>query len=276
MKISIGSKIFDGPWGGGNLFVINLKNYLIDKGHEVIHDLSSDDIDLILMTQPLKKSESASYSISDIIKYVKYVNNNCLVLHRINECDERKDTNYVNESIIDASKYADGRIFVSQWIKNLYENIGMNMDNSHVILSGSNKTVFNSKNRSIKEPDEAYRFVTHHWGNNWNKGFDNYQQLDQLVADESFKYDIEFTYIGNETPENRVGAKHYDNISDSFTAEEEDDKNDPTRAQVRRSQRKKRNERFRQNRRELGGRRARQLRRQRRRSDRQTRQEQFG
>ena len=197
MKISIGSKIFDGPWGGGNLFVINLKNYLIDKGHEVIHDLNSDDIDLILMTQPLKKSESASYSISDIIKYVKYVNNNCLVLHRINECDERKDTNYVNESIIDASKYADGRIFVSQWIRNLYENIGMNMDNSHVILSGSNKTVFNSKNKSIKKPDEAYRFVTHHWGNNWNKGFDNYQQLDQLVADESFKYDIEFTYIGN-------------------------------------------------------------------------------
>ena len=33
MKISIGSKIIDGPWGGGNLFVINLKNYLIDKGH---------------------------------------------------------------------------------------------------------------------------------------------------------------------------------------------------------------------------------------------------
>ena len=25
MKISIGSKIIDGPWGGGNLFVINLK-----------------------------------------------------------------------------------------------------------------------------------------------------------------------------------------------------------------------------------------------------------
>ena len=87
---------------------------------------------------------------------------------------------------------------------------------------------------------------------------------------------FEFTYIGKETPENRVGAKHYDNISDSFTTEEEDDKNDPTRAQVRRSQRKKRNERFRQNRRELGGRRARQLRRQRRRSDRQQRQEQFG
>ena len=28
MKISIGTKIKDGPWGGGNLFAINLKNYL--------------------------------------------------------------------------------------------------------------------------------------------------------------------------------------------------------------------------------------------------------
>ena len=28
MKISIGTNIKDGPWGGGNLFAINLKNYL--------------------------------------------------------------------------------------------------------------------------------------------------------------------------------------------------------------------------------------------------------
>ena len=31
MKISIGTNIKDGPWGGGNLFAINLKNYLISK-----------------------------------------------------------------------------------------------------------------------------------------------------------------------------------------------------------------------------------------------------
>ena len=32
MKVSIGSKIVKGPWGGGNLFAINLSNYLIEKG----------------------------------------------------------------------------------------------------------------------------------------------------------------------------------------------------------------------------------------------------
>ena len=39
MKISIGSKIFDGPWGGGNLFVINLKNYLMSVMKERIQTM---------------------------------------------------------------------------------------------------------------------------------------------------------------------------------------------------------------------------------------------
>ena len=47
MKISIGSKIIDGPWGGGNLFVKNLKKYLVNKNHEVIDHLLDDDIDII-------------------------------------------------------------------------------------------------------------------------------------------------------------------------------------------------------------------------------------
>ena len=31
MKISIGSKIVEGPWGGGNLFAINLTNFLSES-----------------------------------------------------------------------------------------------------------------------------------------------------------------------------------------------------------------------------------------------------
>ena len=56
MKISIGTNIKDGPWGGGNLFAINLKNYLENKGHEVVHSLKDNDIDIILITEPRKTS----------------------------------------------------------------------------------------------------------------------------------------------------------------------------------------------------------------------------
>ena len=55
MKISIGSRIISGPWGGGNLFVVNLSKYLIKQGHKVIYDLSHKDIDLILLTDPRVK-----------------------------------------------------------------------------------------------------------------------------------------------------------------------------------------------------------------------------
>ena len=44
MKISIGTNIKEGPWGGGNLFAINLKKYLEDKGHVVTNDLKDKDM----------------------------------------------------------------------------------------------------------------------------------------------------------------------------------------------------------------------------------------
>ena len=40
MKISIGTNIKDGPWGGGNLFAINLREFLLSNGHEVVTSLN--------------------------------------------------------------------------------------------------------------------------------------------------------------------------------------------------------------------------------------------
>ena len=41
------------------------------------------------------------------------------------------------------------------------------------------------------------RIVTHHWGANWNKGFDIYLELDKLISSTKWKNKISFTYIGN-------------------------------------------------------------------------------
>ena len=64
MKVSIGTKTKDGPWGGGNLFAINLKNFLEDNGIKVVNNLKDDDIDLILITEPRKTSESSAFTHS--------------------------------------------------------------------------------------------------------------------------------------------------------------------------------------------------------------------
>ena len=47
MKISIGYKVIDGPWGGGNSFSIQLTEFLKEKNIEVINNLDDKDIDLI-------------------------------------------------------------------------------------------------------------------------------------------------------------------------------------------------------------------------------------
>ena len=197
MKISIGTNIKEGPWGGGNLFAINLKKYLQSKGHTVVHDLLDSDIDLILITEPRKTSESSAFTHFDVLNYIKFVNNETLVFHRINECDERKNTNFTNKYIINANLVSDYTIFVSTWLKNLYEAQGINKRNNYVILAGSDKTIFNRESFIPWNRTEKLKLVTHHWGANWNKGFSTYAKLDQLLEDTYWNSKIEFTYIGN-------------------------------------------------------------------------------
>lgn len=197
MKISIGTKTKDGPWGGGNLFAINLKNFLEDKGVTVINNLNHDDIDIILITEPRKTSESSAFTHQQVINYLKYVNNESLIVHRINECDERKNTNYINKYIIEANKVADYTIFVSTWLKNLYIEQGMQDKNKKVILSGSDTSIFNLDNYIPWDGQEKLSIVTHHWGANWNKGFEVYDYIDKLLDEEYWKDRIDFTYIGN-------------------------------------------------------------------------------
>ena len=62
MKVSIGSKFVEGPYGGGNLFVKNLSKYLIKKGVDVVYDLRDIDIDIILIINPLKSSEMSTFN----------------------------------------------------------------------------------------------------------------------------------------------------------------------------------------------------------------------
>ena len=196
MKVSIGSRIIDGPWGGGNLFVVNFKNYLQKNGHKVTHDLCEKDIDVILLTDPRSRKESSStFNHEDIKKYKKFVNPNVVVIQRINECDERKGTNFINEYYLDASECADHVIFVSKWLKDIYINIGMDEKKTSVIMSGADEKVFNPSGLE-KLDTKKIKFVTHHWSNHFNKGFDIYKKFDEMLSLSEYA-DFEFTYIGN-------------------------------------------------------------------------------
>ena len=197
LKVSINVEYKKGPWGGGNLFISNLQKYLESSGHEVIFHLFDSDIDIILIIDPRMLSEAVSYSIKDVEFYKRNINTNCKIVHRINECDERKNTAGMNEYYIDANKkVADYTVFVSEWLKDIFIKSGFSSKNSKVIMSGANKKVFNNKGRAIWRQNKPLRIVTHHWGNNSNKGFDIYSFLDKKIK-EKYNNELIFTYIGN-------------------------------------------------------------------------------
>ncbi len=195
MKISFGSEIKKTAWGGGNKFLINISNYLKLKNIEVVYDLKDNDIDIIVLMDPRVDSSSSTFNHLDIDKYLKFKNKNAIIVHRINECDERKGTNYVNKNLTDANKFADCTIFISTWLKKLL-NKNNTFKDPKVILNGANKKIFSFSN-SNKNIESKIKIVTHHWSAHKNKGFEIYNYLDQLLDDANLSKIVEFTFIGN-------------------------------------------------------------------------------
>ena len=196
-KIALGYKEINGPWGGGNKFIKSLKNELLENDFTYTTNLKDKDIDFILLTDPRYRLRLVSFSIAQIIYYKFFVNPKVIVIHRVNECDERKNTKFINKLLIKANWCADYTVFVGTWLTNLTcwkENMRTPFK---IILNGSEKKIFNNKGYKKWNKKEPMRLVTHHWGGNWMKGFDVYTKIDQMLETKIWKSKISFTYIGN-------------------------------------------------------------------------------
>ena len=197
MKISIGSKIVDGPFGGGNEFLRNLINFLDENGHTVINHLKDKDIDIILLTNPLVSSETSSFNSYDIEFYLKFINSQAVVFQRFNECDERKGTNNINFKLNKFNQVVDVNIFVSYWLKNIFNEFELSKKKSYVIKGGPNKEIFNNNDKKYWNKKTKLKLVTHHWSDNLMKGYLIYKQLDNYLNSDKYNNLYEFTFIGN-------------------------------------------------------------------------------
>ena len=197
MKISIGSKAIEGPFGGGNEFLKNLKNFFEEKGHEVSTSLSDKDIDIILLTNPLVGSQTSTFNNVDIDYYLKFKNPKAIVLQRINECDERKGTSHINSELDMRNKGVDLNLFVSEWLRSVYKGYSIYTKKHYVIKGGPNEKVFNIHNKKFWNGTDKIKLVTHHWSSNPMKGFEVYKEIDSLLDKNSVFDNLEFTFIGN-------------------------------------------------------------------------------
>lgn len=195
MNVAIGHIVQHGPFGGGNRFVVALADALRVAGHTVRFDLDSDDIDLILMTDPRSRSPNVSFAGGAILRYLARRNPRAIVVHRINECDERKGTKWMNRRLRTANYAADATVFIASWLRDL--DVWRAESESTVILNGADTSIFHTEGQVPWDGQAPMRFVTHHWGGNRMKGFDVYERLDAMMSEPRWQGKLDFTYIGN-------------------------------------------------------------------------------
>ncbi len=186
MKILVNRKPVKGPWGGGNNFVKALCSELVSEGHVVTHSLDSD-IDCFFIVDPRPDNDCPGIA-NYIQNHQKF--SNVKVVHRVNECDARKNTEHVDGMLLNVSQFVDKTIFVSNWMRSYFENKGWRCKDNTFIHNGVD--LKNYYPDIQKTQSKKVSFVTHHWSNNILKGFDAYEFLDYLAG----KNLIDFTYIG--------------------------------------------------------------------------------
>ena len=195
MKIAIGYKLKSSSWGGGNQFANSLVKACLKEGNQITFDLKDKNIDIILLTDPRSHNESITFGSLDIILYLIFINKKAIVIHRINECDERKNTSHMNKLLKLSNYCADYNIFIASWLKDL--DLVQKNKPSRVILNGGDRTIFKNYNNNFWDGSSPIKIVTHHWSPHKMKGFHVYRKLDMLLNSPEWKDKIEFTYIGN-------------------------------------------------------------------------------
>ena len=153
---------------------------LSERGYAVSFDLRGK-VDCIVLVDP-RVGGLVEFGPEEI-HYHKLRFPEVVCVHRVNECDQRKGTSFIDEILAQANKVADFTVFVSEWLLEYHASRWFDRARPHgVIVNGADPTVFHPLGADVFGPGKAFRLVTHHWSDNWMKGFAVYQEVDQLIA----------------------------------------------------------------------------------------------
>ena len=182
-----------GPYGGGNQWLNQLSTYLARCGYAVQFHLD-ERVDCVMGTHAGLGGE-LSFSYEDVLA-LKRRNTRLRCIQRINDNDVRKETKEMDMRLASANCAADFTVFVSKWLEDYHADRWFDCSRPHsVIHNGADPAIFHPIGTKPWHGGEVLRIVTHHWADNYRKGFDVYREMDEAIAQGLLK-DVELWIVG--------------------------------------------------------------------------------
>lgn len=178
--VAINLKPRKGSWGGANQWTSQLTRFFEFSGWGVRFDLKKP-VDAVILTHT-GLSRDTTFGVEEVSDFKKE-NPQVPCLHRINDNDIRKETCEMDTLLARTNQAADHTVFVSEWLRDHHAAKWFEASRPHsVIIPGADSRFFHPVGGRIRRTGEPLRLVTHHWSDNWKKGFDVYQQIDELAS----------------------------------------------------------------------------------------------
>lgn len=207
MKIYFNRRPAPGPWGGGSKVLSSIVSESTRRKHEVYFEediRKNTRFDIYFCMDP-RQNQTVGYQ--DIIKH-RETNTNAKIVQRVGDLGTHGKPELL-DLVKRTSELSDALIFPSEWAKNY--------------LSSKNKRCYVIPNaplpeffvKSLKEPSETLKIVTHHWSNNSMKGFDIYENLD-IFCEVGGRKNFDFLFVGrkpgNVVLKNQMGPQGVENL----------------------------------------------------------------
>jgi glycosyltransferase involved in cell wall biosynthesis len=173
--------------------VRQVARFLGARGYAVAFDLRRE-VDAIILVDP-RVGGLVEFGPDEIGAY-KRRRPGVFCLHRVNENDQRKGTTHVDGLLAGANRVADHTVFISGWLRDYHAERWFDRARPHsVITNGADAAIYHPIGGAVMAAAAPMRLVTHHWSDNWNKGFAVYQEIDRLIAEGLLK-DVTLTIVG--------------------------------------------------------------------------------
>lgn len=177
------------------MFTKALHEWLPQQGHEVIPAESMTVAPDVILLTGLDNDGHGGISAEQAISYKMLMEahgRDVKLVLRVNENDARKGTAHVDSYLMKLFPHMDGIVFVSDWLHRYFAEKGWSGGNCKVIYNGVDQSVFK---RLDATPNNLNNIVAHHWSDNYMKGFDIYEKLDEWIGKNP---GFTFTYIGRD------------------------------------------------------------------------------